>query len=958
VSFGDPVVVGFRLLGPVEVRAGACWVGVGPPRQCAVFAALAVDAGRLVPTAVVVDRVWGEQPPDGVRRTLHTYITRIRHVVEQVGVGGGRPARVAWRSGGYLLDTDPDRVDLHRFGRLVEQARGQTLAQDALGLLREAVRLWQGEPLTGVPGEWAARMRQSWRQDQVAAVCAWADAELRAGDPAAVLGPVRELAELYPLAEPLTAALMRAHAASGRAAEALASYDAARRRLADELGADPGPELRAVHQALLRGELHPAAAAPAAQPVPAPVPAQLPTDLPGFAGRAAELAQLDRMLAAAPAEHAIATVISAVSGTAGVGKTALAVHWSHRVADRFPDGQLYVNLRGFDPGGQVMEPARAVRGFLDALGVPAQRIPADPDAQAALYRSLLAGRRMLIVVDNARDAEHARPLLPGTATALAVVTSRDQLTPLVAADGAHPLTLDLLTHDEARELLARRIDPVRLTAEPQAVEQIIAACARLPLALALVAARAATHPSFPLAALATELAAAGDRTARLDAGDILSQVQGVFSWSYTTLTPPAARLFRLLGLHPGPDITAPAAASLTGRPPAQARPLLAELTRAGLLAEPAPGRYGFHDLLRAYATRLTESVDTDQDRAAATVRLLDHYTHTAHAADRHLDPTRDPIRIPLTPSVAGATREQPTDQETALRWLDAERPVLLAAQQVAVAAGRDGHAWQLAWVLTTVLQRRGHWQDLAAAWQTALAAADRLGDLSASGYAHGMLAMAGILQGDYGKADTHLHHALDLFVEAGDPVEQAHTHIQLGYLWDRQDQPDRAVDHAQQALTLYQAAGHRRGQADALNAVGWCHVRRGDYTQALTCCQQALTLNQQLGDRAGEAATWDSLGYAHQHLDHHTEAADCYQHALTRYRDLGDRYYEADTLSHLGDTHHAAGRPDQARTAWSTALHILTDLDHPDAAAVGAKLSTLNGAPGRTATSVAKAAPT
>jgi tetratricopeptide (TPR) repeat protein len=472
------------------------------------------------------------------------------------------------------------------------------------------------------------------------------------------------------------------------------------------------------------------------------------------------------------------------------------------------------------------------------------------------------------------------------------------------------------------------------------VEEIIRVCARLPLALALVAARAATHPSFPLAAVAAELAeAAGQPSPPADPDDVIGRVQAVFSWSYTTLTPPAARLFRLLGEHPGPATSAPAAASLAGLPLAQARRSLSELVRTGLLGEHAPGRYARHDLLAAYATRLTRTVDTDQEREAATVRLLDHYTHTAHTTDRHLHPARDPIQIPLTSPAPGVTPEQPTDPQAAMRWLDAEWPVLLAVQQLAAGAGCDTHAWQLAWALDRALQRRGRWHELAGAWQAALPAAGRLPHPAAA-TAHRLLGAAVTRLGDDEQAHTHLHRALHLHTEAADPVGQAHTHHGLGSLWARRrGRPDRALDHAQHALTLFKTTGHRRGHATALNDIGWYYALLGDHTQALTYCQQALALHQQLGDRDGEAAAWDSVGYAHHHLGHHPEAADCYQHALTLFRDLGDRYYEADTLTHLGDTHHAAGHPDQARTAWAAALAILTDLDHPDADTVRASLA-------------------
>jgi tetratricopeptide (TPR) repeat protein len=677
----------------------------------------------------------------------------------------------------------------------------------------------------------------------------------------------------------------------------------------------------------------------------AAVPAQLPRDVFGFAGRVDHLARLDALLTSAASGQPAAAVISAVSGMAGLGKTTLAVHWAHRVKHRFPDGQLYVNLRGFDPGGSVMAPAEAVRGFLDAFNVPAERIPLSLDAQAALYRSLLDGRRVLVVLDNARDAEQVRPLLPGTPTALVVVTSRNRLSSLVAVDGAHPLMLDLLTQAEARELLARRLGPDRLAAEPQAVEQIIACCARLPLALSIAAARA-EQSGFKLAALAAELdKASGRRLDVLDADDPVSQVRTVFSWSYTTLSPAAARLFRLLGLHPSPDISAAATASLAAVPPAATRQLLAELTRASLLTEHIPGRYTLHDLLRDYAADLTHTHDPADQRCAAVGRLLDHYLHTAHTAARLLYPARDPIPLALAPPGPGVTPEQPADHGQAVAWLTAEHPVLLAAVRQAAEAGFDTHTCQLSWTLDTFLTRRGPWHDLTTTWQTALHAARRLDHPAAQALAHRNLAIAHTMLGRYPDAHTHLGHALDLSTHTGDHVGQARAHRALGYLWWRQGRPELALDHAQRALTLFRAAGHRRGQADAFNSVGWCHALLGDHQQALTHCQQGLTLHQELGDRQGEALTWDSLGYAHHHLAHHTHAADCYQHALDLFRDIGDRYEEATTLTHLGDTHHATGNPTAARTAWQHALDILTDLDHPDADTVRAKIHHLDQTP-------------
>jgi DNA-binding SARP family transcriptional activator/tetratricopeptide (TPR) repeat protein len=950
------------LLGSVEVVAAGVRLPAGRPQAQTVLAALAVDVPVPVPVQTLIDRVWGGYPPAQARQAVWTRVAGIRKLLaeaasaEATGVGDGaagsggpvRPSDwLPWQSGGYTLRVDPDQVDLHRFRRLASAARGREYPDaERVELLAEALDLWRGVPLAGLTGDWVTRRRDSWQRERLEAAIAWAQAALRLGQHATVIPVLRDQAEQHPHSEPLAVTLARALAADHRTSEAVAECRAISDRLHHELGTTPGHELRALQYALLNDLPLPAPDAPSPPAaVPIVVPAQLPADVSGFAGRVEQLARLDALLATAGTAAPTAVVISAVSGTAGVGKTALAVHWAHRVAARFPDGQLHVNLRGFDPGRRGVEPAAAVRGFLDALGVPPERVPAGFEAQVGLYRSLLAGKRVLVLIDNARDAADARPLLPGTATALAVVTSRSPLTGLVAADGAHPLALDLLTEAESRELLESRLGSGRVAGEAEAARRIVEVCARLPLALALVAARAATHPSFRLAAVAAELAdAAGRASVPDDAEDVIGQVRAVFSWSYTTLTPAAARLFRLLGLHPGPDTAAPAAASLAGLPLPQVRPLLGELARAGLLAEHVPGRYGFHDLLRAYATHLAESLDSRQERAAATVRLLDHYTHTAHTADRHLYPARDPIPVPLTAPAPGTTPEQPADQQAGLGWLDAEWPVLLAAQELAAGAGRDTHAWQLAWALDTVLHRRGRWHEWAGVWRAALPAAGRLPHPAAA-YARRLRGDAVARLGDHEQAQAHLQQALRLYTEAADLVGQAQTHHDLGYLWGRWSRPDRALEHAQQALTLYRAAGHRRGQALALNNVGWCHVAVGERTQALTYCELALDLHQQLGDRYGEANAWDSLGYAHHHLDHHTQAADCYQHALTLRRDLGDRYEVATTLTRLGETYYAAGQPDQARTAWTTALDILADLDHPDADTVRVKLATVDQTP-------------
>jgi tetratricopeptide (TPR) repeat protein len=408
------------------------------------------------------------------------------------------------------------------------------------------------------------------------------------------------------------------------------------------------------------------------------------------------------------------------------------------------------------------------------------------------------------------------------------------------------------------------------------------------------------------------------------------------------LTPTAARLFRLLGLHPGPDVSTSAAASLAGDPPAGTQRLLTDLARGNLVTEHVPGRYAFHDLLRVYAANLAHRHDTDDDRRAALTRLLDHYVHAAHTADRLLHPQLDPIPVPLAASAAGAAPEHLTDEKEAKAWLTAEHPVLLAAVRRAADAGFDRHTWQLAWAVDTFLHLRGHWDDLVATWRTALDAAHRLGDPVAQAYAHRRLAYPAVRLGNHADAHAHLRQALALYTEAGDPVGRAHTHRSVDYLWWRQGQPEPALDHAQRALALYRTAGHQRGQAHALNAIGWYHTLLGDHTAALTSGRRALAILEQIGDRYGQADAWDSLGYAHHHAGQHAAAVECYQQALARFRDLGNRSNEAETLTKLGESHHAAGDRTAARAAWQDALDILTELDHPDRDTVRTKLRGLD----------------
>jgi DNA-binding SARP family transcriptional activator/tetratricopeptide (TPR) repeat protein len=912
----------FRLLGAVEAYAPAGAVDVGPPRQRTVLAALLIDAGHVVPVDVLVDRIWGDDPPDLARRSLHSYIARLRRVVQALSTPEQKLELVR-RSGGYQLLVPPQRVDVLRFRALVEQARDAARPDaERAALLRDALALWRGEPLAGASGDWAARLRELLAQQRADAAVAWAEVEMRIGNAAALIGPLGELAAAYPLVEPLAARYVLALHAAGRSAQALRHFEAVRRELAETLGVDPTAQLRQAHQTVLRAD----PAAPATHPNTSP--AMLPPDLHGFTGRTAELAELDRLTG----EPRRAVAIAALSGPAGVGKTALAVHWAHRAADRYPDGQLYVNLRGFDPSGEALTPQQAVRILLDALGVPAQRIPADPDAQVGLYRSELAGRRVLLLLDNARDAAQVRPLLPGSPSSTVLVTSRNLLTGLVAAESAHPLAVPLPTLPDAIALVAARLGQTRVAAEAGAVRTIVERCGRLPLALAVAAARAATHPDLPLSALAAELA--GD--AGLDAlsgEDPSTDPRTVFGSSYRALSVPARRLFRLLAAHPGPDIPTPAAASLAALPVARTRPLLTELRTASLLTEQEPDRYVLHDLLRAYAIELSATGAADHVEAAgvlaaqraATLRLLDHYLRTAEPAARRLNPQRDPI--PLPEPVPGVTVEPPAEP---LDWFGREWPALVAAVQLAANTGAETYAWQLASSLFTFLDGQGRWLEVVACLQTAIAAAGRIGARDAQLRAYRLLGLTYLRLGRYDAAHAELNRALDLAAELGDHMSRARCEDVVAVLYSREGDHRAALDPQRAAMEQYGLARHPAGQASALNGMGWSYAHLGEHSLALSYCEQALEIQQGLGDRPSAADSWDSVGYVKHLLGDHAGARAAYREALAIYRDIGDRNLEAETLTRLGDTDEAAGDLAAAGRSWRAAAAILDDLDRVD----------------------------
>ena len=931
-----------RLLGPVDVMVDGGPRPVRGLRRKAVLATLALHPGETVSTGRLVDAVWGQTAPPTALNTLQSHVSHLRNVL-------GSKAAILARPPGYVLDVGEDGTDVQLAERLWRQGTQSADPVHGARHLREALALWRGSPLADVAGlawleEHAGRLELLHEQIKRGLT----EARLAAGEHARLVPDLERMLADHPLDEQIHAQLMLALYRGGRQADALAAYQRLRYTLAEELGIDPSQALRDLETAILRQDPSLDAPAPAAtlrsaSPA-APVPAQLPPTVPVFAGRSAQLASLDAILPSetpgGPAEGAV--VISAIAGTAGVGKTALAMHWAHRVRDRFPDGQLYVNLRGFDRCGPAVDPGQALRGFLDAFAVPPERIPVGLDAQVGLYRSLLAGKRVLVVLDNAQDAEQVRPLLPGSPGCLALVTSRNHLTGLVATEGAYPLGLDLLTVSEAQDLLARRLGSDRVASEPEAAGEIIERSARLPLALTIAAARAATKPGFPLAVTADELRQATTILDPFDGGDLATDVRAVFSWSYCALSADAARLFRLLGLHPGPDIAIAAAASLAGIPAERARVLLAELGRAHLLTEHSPGRYVFHDLLRAYATEQAYTHDSDGARAAAVGRVLDHCLHTAHAAATLIEPYFAPID-PVPPQ-PGVTVGEPATAEDALGWFTAQCATLLAAVRLAAEAGFATHAWQLAWAMTTFLLRRGRWSDQAMVCKAGLDAARRSGDTVGEAHALLLLALGYARSAHFHDASPHFHHALRLLQTIGGyRSSQVTAHSGLTWIAREQERHADMLRHSLQALELSRAAGDQVLEVMSLNDTGYSHARLGDYQQAIAYCERALAGSQELGERNWEAASWHSLGYIYHQLGNHQRAITCYERSLDLCRELADRFNEADTLEHLGGVHHSTGDIGAARRAWKQALRIFDEIDHPGGDRVRAKLRLRGG---------------
>ena len=897
------------VLGPVRAVRDGRELGLGGPKPRAVLALLLVDAGRVVPAEYLAEVLWQGAPPPGAAKTLRSYISRLRPLLDP-------EAALVARGGGYAIRVDPDRVDAARFERLVgtgQDALGRGEAAVAADRFGEALALWRGRALADVAeveplALEAARLEEL----RLVAVEGRAEAGIELGQHAEVVGELERLVAEFPVRERLWRLLVLALYRAERQADALAAYRRARAVLAEELGIEPGPELRQLEEAVLRQEVPP--------PVTAAGTRGLPRDVASFTGRGAELGRLLGDLAGAAAGGGVVG-ICAIGGMAGIGKTTLAVHAAHRLADRFPDGQLFLPLHAHTPGQRPVDAADALASLLLAAGIGARQIPPGVEARAARWRDYLAGKKVLLVLDDAAGHEQVGPLLPGTAGSLVLITSRRRL---AALEDAAAISLDTLAPDEAAALLARLAGRPGLAAADPGVGEITRLCGYLPLAIGMLAGQLRHHPAWTTAGLAAGLTAARDRLELMRAENL--SVAAAFDLSYQDLPADQRQLFRRLGLHPGPDIDAHAAAALDDTTLEAARRGLEGLYDQHLLTEPTPGRYRLHDLLREHAQALAAS-DDPATREAAAGRLLDYYLHTTLAASKHIASWTWNFAVDSLPAARPPACAPPVSTPgQAAAWLETERANLHAATGYSAASGRPLHAMLIPAAMADFLDVQGHWEQALALHQTALAAGRQAGDRPGQARALNLLGGMQAVTGDFAAAAATFQQALAVYRDLGDRVGQADAINSLGFVHGLTSHYPSATACHQQALALFRGLGHRRGQAEALTGLGNVYELTGDYRAAAACVEQALALFRDLGLWHGQAAALDQLGTVQKLTGDYPAATATLRQAMALSRDLGDRSRQAWVLSDLGGLQRLTGDYRSAAASSQRALEDFRDL--------------------------------
>jgi DNA-binding SARP family transcriptional activator len=902
----------FEILGPMVIRHDGQSIGLQTPMLRRLTAVLLCRPGQPMTMDSLLDVMWESDPPETARKTVQVYIHRLRRAL-------GDDNRVSRSSSGYALLVKDGEFDAAEFVRLLRSANlAERIDLGQAGETYErAIALWRGRAFEDalhcgyVAG--SARLLEELRLD---AHEKYAAAYLRLGRPDRITSALANAVLASPYAEKLRGQLMLAYYRGGRQAEALAEYRDIHRHMNEELGIDPGADLQRLHDQILRNDPaleldgSPGSIAVRSGPI---APAQLPRRTTDFTGRAKELAELDSLVSATQDDSPL---IVTIAGMAGVGKTTLAVQWAHNLAKRFPGGQLYVNLRGFDQA-TVLHPADALRGFLAALGVTPEQIPSALAEQTALFRSKAAGRTMIVLLDNARDPDQVRPLLPGSGRHVVIVTSRAQLTGLVVAEGAHPVLLDVLTEHESWRLLADRLTHSRIAAEEAATRRIIARCSRLPLALAVVAARVLVQQEVSLESMAGSLERVHASLDALDTGDISTNVRAAFSWSYRSLPTPTARIFRLLGVHPGPTVDAVTLANIAELPTAIIEHALLELTEAQLVIEESSQRYGMHDLLRQYAFELLHEVETELERRVALNRLLDFYMATAHGAAKAIHPRRLGVDLPGL-----RTNVEPvklTSNETGQEWFAHEFAALCRLVELAGESRMEDHAWRIAWAISDYAIRQANWPRLETVQRSALKSAQRIGHAAGQGYAHRYLGVAAAEQ--HRHEESYQSHSMALkHFAAGDLLaEQVPVYLDLA---STSSDPATSHGYALEALSYARTSRFLVGEANALNAIGYTFVSEGKIDRGITYVEEALEIQLRIGDHYGAAATWSSLGLAHHQQEDFRQAIACYAESIRCYREIGRVAYVADALVLAGDSHAAAGNLSEAQRMWAEAQEL------------------------------------
>ncbi|MER6943842.1 BTAD domain-containing putative transcriptional regulator [Nonomuraea sp. NPDC000554] len=900
--------VRFAILGAVEVSAEGRELPPLAPRHRAFLGYLLLHSGTVLSVERLIEAMWGPTPPDTARAQVHAALTAMRRTLRAADAAH----LVQTRPAGYLITPAAGQLDLQEFATLVAEAQSEPTP--AVQTLRQALALWRGPAFAGVQAHFAESARARLEDRRLAAVERLVELELATGRHAELIDQLAAELTAHPLRERLAGQLMLALHRAGRQADALAVGRDYRRRLADEQGLDPGHGFLAIEETVLRGEppaaalIRPAQAEPPAAATARPVAAFLPYDVADFAGRSVQVEEL-----CGPASQTV--TISVIDGMAGIGKTALAVHAAHRLAQRYPDGQLFIDLHAHTAGQRPLEPAEALEMLLRQLGVATERIPASITERAALWRAELAGRRVLLVLDNAADAARVRPLLPGTSNSLVLITSRQRLTDL---DGARAVSMDVLPLPDAFALFTGIVGE-RAAAESEAVAEVLLLCGFLPLAVRIAATRLRHRPRWSVAHLAERLRDERRRLTELARSE--RGVAAAFTLSYRQLTADQQQLFRLLGLHPGRDIEPHAAAALADLPVERTEDLLEDLLDAHMLQQRAFGRYVFHDLLRQYAAQLAAEQEPPQAGEAAMTRLLGHQLTTASDAMNLLYPDSAHRRPRIERSASSPVPVH--DAPRALAWLEAERANLV------LAADRNlTHTGLLATTLYRYLYDHAHHDDALALYGKALRAARCREDLAGEGRALTDLGWVHQVQGSHDVAREHFDRALAACRTAEDLRGQARALVGLGRVGTDEGDHERAKEANLRALELFRDIGDRFGEAVTLDYLGIVHERLGQYAQAADLHRQALELSREIGSRGGEADALDNLGVACTRLGRHAEARDHHEQALELYRHFGYRRGEAKALNSLAEIAATMGDPGQAVRLHTTALDLAVELSN------------------------------